>query len=96
MDSFCESMDLYRIVTTSPDSKKIWFVPYNMNPANPGFVSYRGSRILTLKDLFRIVSHESSQFSKIRLFYESNKSLQNFSTIAQNESLKIEIRESKP
>ena len=28
------------------------------------FVPYRGSWILTLKDLFCIVSHESSQFSK--------------------------------
>ena len=45
MDSFCDSMDSYRIVTTN-----------------------RGSRILTLKDSFRIVSHESSQFSKIRMF----------------------------
>ena len=49
MDSFRESMDSYRIVTT-----------------NPGFVSYRGSRILTWKDSFRIVDHESSYFQKIR------------------------------
>ncbi len=89
MDSFRESMDSYRIVTANPDSKKVRFVPYNMNPANPGFVSYRGSRILTLKDSLRIVSHESSQFSKICLF------LWILSTIAQNESLKIEIRESE-
>ncbi len=59
---------------------------------NPGFVSYRGSRILTLKDLFRIVSHESSQFSKIRLFL---RILRILSTKARNESLKIEIRESE-
>ena len=49
MDSFRESMDSFRIVTT-----------------NPGFVSYRGSRILTWKDSFRIVDHESSHFQKIR------------------------------
>ncbi len=49
MDSFRESMDSYRIVTT-----------------NPGFVLYRGSRILTWKDSFRIVDHESSYFQKIR------------------------------
>jgi hypothetical protein len=60
-------MDSYRIVTTNPDFKKVRFVPYEMNP---GFVSYRGSRILALKDLFRIVTHESSQFSKIRLFLQ--------------------------
>ena len=52
-------MDSYRIVTTNPDSKKVRFVPYDMNPANPGFVSYRGSRILTLKDSFRFVIDES-------------------------------------
>ncbi len=40
-----------------------------------GFVSYHGSRILTLKDSFRMVNHESSKFSKIRLSYESNESL---------------------
>ena len=89
MDSFRESMDLYRIVITNPDSKKVRFVPYDMNP---GFASYRGSRILTLKDLFRIVSHESSQFSKIRPFLRIQRIL---STIARNESLKIEIRESE-
>jgi hypothetical protein len=47
MDSFRESIDSYRIVITNPDSKKVRFVPYEMNP---GFVSYRGSQILTLKD----------------------------------------------
>jgi hypothetical protein len=85
-------MDLYRIVTTNPDSKKVRLVPYDTNPANPGFVSYRGSRILTLKDSFRIVSHESSQFSKIRLFLRIQQIL---STIARNESLKVEICESE-
>jgi hypothetical protein len=77
MDSFRESMDSYRIVTTNPDSKKIRFVPYDTNPANPGFVSYRGSRIPTLKDSFWIVSHESSQFSKIRLFLRIQRILTN-------------------
>ena len=83
-------MDSYRIVTTNPDSQKIKFVPYD---TNPGFVSYRGSQILTfLKDSFWIISHESSQFSKIRLFLGILRIL---STIARNESLKIEIRESE-
>ncbi len=77
-------MDSYRIVTTNPDFKKVRFEPYEMNP---GFVSYRGSRILTLKDSFRIVSHESMIFQRIACFYKSNKSLRILSTIAQNESL---------
>jgi hypothetical protein len=89
MDSFCESMDSFCFVITNPDSKKVRFVPYKMNP---GFVSYRGSRILTLKDAFQILSHESSQFSKICLFLRIQRIL---STIARNESLKIEIRESE-
>ncbi len=79
-------MDLCRFVITNPDSKKVRFVLYE---TNPGFVSYRGSQILTLKDSFWFVSHKSSLFSKIRLF------LRILSTIAQNESLKIEIRESE-
>ncbi len=90
MDLFRESMDLYRIVTTNPDSKKVRFVAYD---TNPGFVLYRGSQILTLKDLFQIVSHESSQFSRIRLFLQIQRILTN--PIAQNESLKIEIRKSE-
>ncbi len=57
-------MDSYCIVVTNPDSKKVWSVPYE---TNPGFVSYRGSRILTLKDSFQI---ESIQFSKIHLFLQ--------------------------
>ena len=39
---------------------------YRIVTTNPGFVSYRGSRILTWKDSFRIVDHESSYFQKIR------------------------------
>jgi hypothetical protein len=31
-------MDSYRIVTTNPDSKKVWFAPYDTNPKD----SYRG------------------------------------------------------
>ncbi len=89
MDSFCESMDSFRFVITNPDSKKTRFVPYE---TNPGFVSYRGSQILTLKDSFWYVSHEASQFSKIRLFL---RILRILSTMARNESLKIEIRESE-
>jgi len=42
-------MDLYRIVVTDPDSKKVQSVPYD---TNPGLVSYRGSRILAFKNLF--------------------------------------------
>jgi hypothetical protein len=83
MDLFCKSMDSYGIVVTNPDSKKVRSVPYDMNP---GFVSYRGSRILTLKDLFWIVNHNSSQFSKIRMFSRIQQIL---STIAQNKSLRF-------
>ena len=39
---------------------------YRIVTTNPGFVSYRWSRILTWKDSFRIVDHESSHFQKIR------------------------------
>jgi hypothetical protein len=54
---------------------------------NPGFVSYGGSRILTLKDSFRIVNTNPVNFQRF--------ALRILSTIARNESLKIEIRESK-
>jgi hypothetical protein len=74
MDLFRESMDSFRFVITNPDSKKVRFVPYE---TNPGFVSYRGSRILTLKDSFRFVSHESSQFLKIHLFLRIQRILTN-------------------
>jgi hypothetical protein len=83
---FCRSHD---IVVTNPDTKKVWSVPYN---TNPGFVLYCGSQMQTLKDLFWIVNHKSSQFSKIRLFSRIQQIL---STIAQNESLKIQICKSK-
>jgi hypothetical protein len=43
MDLFWESMDLYSIVVRNPDSIKVQSVPYE---TNPGFVSYRGSRIV--------------------------------------------------
>jgi hypothetical protein len=72
MDLFCKSMDLYRIVTTNLESKKVWSVPYK---TNPGFVSYCGSRIRTWKDLFWVVYHKSSQFSKdLTCFHESTNS----------------------
>ncbi len=64
MDSFRESMDSFHFVITNPDSKKVRFVI-----TNPGFVSYRGSRIQPFsKDSFRDAifkrfdeSYESSQ-----------------------------------
>ncbi len=46
----------------------IRFVSWSRILTSKRFVLYRGSWILTLKDSFRIVNHESSQFSKIRLF----------------------------
>jgi hypothetical protein len=77
VDLFCKSMD--RLV----DQKS-------------GFILYRGSQILTWKDSFRVVDHESSHFQNIRSVFTNptnfHKSLQIFSTIAQNESLKIQIR----
>ncbi len=39
---------------------------YRIVTTNPGFVSYRGSRILTWKDSFWNVDHKSSHFQKIR------------------------------
>ncbi len=82
MDSFRKSMDSYR------------FVPYK---TNPGFVSYRGSRILTWKDSFWIVNHKSSQFSKIPPVFTNAANPHEFSqiisTIARNKSLKIQIRD---
>ena len=74
MDSFRESMESYRFVTTNPDFKMVRFVPYD---TNPGFVLYRGSQILSLKDSFRIVNHESSQFSKICRFLQIQQILTN-------------------
>ncbi len=83
-------MDLYRIVTTNPGFKKVRFVTYDMNPE---FVSYRGSQILTLKDSFRIVSHESSQFSKICLFLRilTNPWYYSAKQILKNRDLRIRI-----
>ncbi len=82
-------MDSYRFVGHESGLKKIRFVSWITNPDLKRFDLYRGSQILTLKDSFRIVNHESSQFSKIHLF------LRILSTIARNESLKIKIRESE-
>ncbi len=83
MDSFCESMDFYQFVGHESGLKKIQFVSWITNPNLKRFGSYR--------------DHESSQFSKdSTCFYESNESLRILSTMAQNESLKIEIRESEP
>ena len=82
MDSFCESMDLFRIVVTNPDSKKIRFVLWLMNPDSfCGFVSW-----IRFVDWF---SKDST------CFHESYESLRILSTIARNESFKIKIRESE-
>jgi hypothetical protein len=68
MDSFCESMDSYRIVDHESRLKKIRFKSLVTNPVN---------------------------FQGFACFYESNESLRILNTIAQNESLKIEIRETE-
>ncbi len=82
MDSFCESMDSYRFEGHKSGLKKIWFVLWITNPDLKRFGLYR--------------DHKSSQFSKdSTCFHESNKSSQILSTMAQNESLKIKIRESR-
>jgi hypothetical protein len=82
MDSFRESMDSYRFVGHESRLKKIQFVSWITNPYLKRFGSYRG--------------HESSQFSKdSTCFHESNESLRILSTMARNQSLKIEIRESE-
>jgi hypothetical protein len=81
MDSFCESMDSYRFEGHESGLKKIRFVSWITNPDLKRFGSYR--------------DHESSQFSKdSTLFHESNESSRILCTIAQNKSLKIQIRES--
>jgi UDP-galactopyranose mutase len=73
---------------------KTWIrtVSWITNPDFKRFVSYRGSRILTLKD--SLVTNPVN-FQRFARFYESYRSLRILSTIAQNESLKIEIRESE-
>ncbi len=48
------------------DSFREYMDSYRLVDHESGFVSYRGSRILTWKDSFRIVDHESSHFQKIR------------------------------
>ncbi len=80
VDWFYESMDSYQLVDHES-----------------GFVSYRGSQILTWKDLFRVVDQKSSHFQKIQPVFTNpmnpHKSLRIFSTIAQNESLRIQAGE---
>ncbi len=82
MDSFCESMDSYRFVGHESGLKKIWFVSWITNPDFKRFGSYR--------------DHESCQFSKdSTCFNESSESLRILSTMARNQSLKLEIRKSE-
>ncbi len=73
------------------------------------FDSYPTIQILRILDSYRIVDHKSwlqkigfeslvtnsVNFQRFTCFYESNESLRILSTIAQNESFKIEIRESE-
>jgi hypothetical protein len=78
MDSFHESMGSYRFEGHESGLKKIRFVLWITNPDLKRFVWYH--------------DHESSQFSKdSTCFHESSRIL---STMAQNEFLKIKIRES--
>jgi hypothetical protein len=52
--------------------------------------------LLVFKRFVSNHDHESSQFSKdSTCFHESNESLRILSTMAQNDSLKIKIRESE-
>jgi hypothetical protein len=82
MDSFRESMDSYQFLGHKSGLKKIRSVSWITNPNLKRFGSYR--------------DHESSQFSKdLTCFHKSNESLRILSTMARNESLKIEIRESE-
>jgi hypothetical protein len=75
-------MDLYRFVGHESGLKKIRFVSWITNPDLKRFGLYR--------------DHESSQFSKdSTCFHKSNESSRILSTMAQNESLKLEIRESE-
>ncbi len=82
MDSRNESMDSYRFVGHEYGLKQIHLVVWITNLDLKRFGSYR--------------DHESSQFSKdSTCFHESNESLRILSTMARNESLKIEIRKSE-
>ena len=87
MDSFRESMDLYRFVGHDSGLKKIRIVSWVTNPDFKRFVSNR--------------DHESSQFLKdSTCFHESNESLRILSTMALTNpevlDSRIWIRESEP
>ncbi len=91
MDLFCKSMDLFCIVVTNPDSKKICFVLWLTNPTSQicqsGFVSP------ILKDSNRgfVLWPE---LPKIQPVFTNptnpHESWQILSTIAWNESLRIQ------
>jgi hypothetical protein len=75
-------MDSYRFVGQESGLKKIRFVSWITNPNLKRFGWYR--------------DHESSHFSKdLTCFHKSNESSRILSTMAQNKSLKLEIRESE-
>ncbi len=75
-------MDSYQFVGHESGLKKIRFVSWITNPDLKRFGFYR--------------DHESREFSKdSTCFHESNESSRILSTMAQNESLQIEIRESE-
>ncbi len=79
-------MDSYRIMVTNPkNSKKVRSVPLRYES---GFVLYHGSWIQTWKDLFRVVHHKSSQFSKIHEFMNPHKPLVHRRTSNQSKSIK--------
>ncbi len=84
MDSFRESMDLYHIVVTNPYFKKIRFVLWWRIQA--GGLANPDSRIQTLR--IRIAdSFRRPVFERFGLFSRIQRIL---STIAQNESLRIQ------
>jgi hypothetical protein len=73
MDSFCESMDLYRIVTTNPDYES-WLQKGSIRALrkNPGFVSYRGSRIQSFFTDSPVFTNLTNPYESLVLWHEMN------------------------
>jgi hypothetical protein len=65
MDSFRESMVLFRFVVTNPDSKKVRFVPYETNTNSFCIVDHES--LMFSKDLFRrLIFQRFDLFSRIQ------------------------------
>jgi hypothetical protein len=87
VDSFC-------ILVTNPDSKKVRFVPYETNPDLFRIVDHKSlmfSKILFVDSFRRLIFQRFDLFSQIqRILTNPYESLRILSTIARNESLRIQ------